>query len=156
MKGQQCKMCANVSHIVNKRHQLCLSCNRNRLSKQTVVKPKKHGARRVSAVSRKGAEIQERLKETYALIDLTRERVCVGCGTTRNLSRAHILSRQKCHNLGKPELIYDKRNIAYLCLSIGESVGCHSIWDDGREDDKARLLCYDSFQEWLNFIHQSK
>lgn len=61
--------------------------------------------------------------QAYDEIALERQHVCTGCGSKNNLSHSHLVSR------GDQELKAVKANIQYHCLSMGEKVGCHTLWE---------------------------
>lgn len=69
---------------------------------------------------------------------------CVGCGATFPLSRAHIIRVSD-----RKDLEMNLRNIAYLCMSTPDKVGCHKIWDDGTEEQKKKLQCYETFMKFI-------
>ena len=69
---------------------------------------------------------------------------CVGCGSHFRLSRAHII-RISLHK----ELEFDLENIAFLCMSGPDKVGCHTIWDDGTLEEKRKLCCFDRFMKYI-------
>jgi hypothetical protein len=72
------------------------------------------------------------------------ERYCRGCGSyIKPLSRAHILRVSQYK-----ELQLDIENMRYLCLSVGGK-GCHEIWDDGTNEDRRKLKCYDEFMAFI-------
>ncbi len=87
-------------------------------------------------------------------MDYVEEKVCRGClqyqGGNIKLSHSHIISRADCKRIGKPELIYDRRNITYHCMSFAEHVGCHSKW----ENPTQRSLLED-YQMNIDFITQA-
>ena len=87
----------------------------------------------IKKLSGKQAVIQAKYILTIADMDYTHEKVCSGClryqGGEIKLSHSHIISRQDCHNIGKPELIYEPENITYHCMDFGNHRGCHSKWE---------------------------
>jgi len=75
--------------------------------------------------SKKQEKITEELHRVYQEIDTEREPICTGCGRGDvPLSHSHLISRKK-----RPDLITEKRNIQFHCLSIGGREGCHDRWD---------------------------
>lgn len=74
-------------------------------------------------------EIDIRYRLACIEMDYIEEKVCTGClryqGGDIKLSHSHIISREDCKRIGKPELIYDRDNITYHCMDFGENEGCH-------------------------------
>ncbi len=94
-------------------------------------------------ISPKQAKINKLYKAMLSQKEIT---FCSGCGTTKHLSPSHIISRQDCKNIGRPELIYDPDNVDWLCLSIGR-LGCHSRWETPSE--RKELPCYDRYIDYI-------
>jgi len=95
-------------------------------------------------ISNKQKEIKKRLNKVYAEIAFERGHYCEGCGRTEAavpLSHSHIIPRSR-----RTDLICDKDNIQYLCLSIGNRRGCHELWESR---DKTKLLCYHKNLEYI-------
>jgi len=95
-------------------------------------------------ISNKQKEIKKRLNKVYAEIAFERGHYCEGCGRTEAavpLSHSHIIPRSR-----RSDLICSKKNIQYLCLSIGNRRGCHEIWESR---DKTKLLCYHKNLEYI-------
>ena len=96
-------------------------------------------------ISNKQKEINKRLNKVYASISFERGHYCEGCGRTEAavpLSHSHIIPRSR-----RSDLICDKDNIQYLCLSMGDGRrGCHDIWESR---DKKKLLCYHKNLEYI-------
>jgi len=95
-------------------------------------------------ISNKQKEIKKRLNKVYAEIAFERGHYCEGCGRTEAavpLSHSHIIPRSR-----RADLICDKDNIQYLCLSIGNRKGCHELWESR---DKTKLLCYHKNLEYI-------
>lgn len=92
---------------------------------------KRIGAKRSKPkqISSKQKEINHLYKLTCADMDYTTEPVCTGClkyqGGDIKLSHSHIISREDCKRIGKPELIWDRNNLTYHCLDFMNNVGCH-------------------------------
>ena len=101
-------------------------------------------------VSSKQSFIDREYKKTCIEMDYTEEKVCSGClrhqGGDIKLSHSHVISRQDCHNIGKPELIYDRENLRYHCMNFGHNKGCHSKWENPTQrttlDDYQRNIKY--------------
>lgn len=98
----------------------------------------------IKKLSGKQAVIQAKYILAVADMDYTQEKVCSGClryqGGEIKLSHSHIISRQDCHNIGKPELIYEPENITYHCMDFGNHKGCHSKWES--TTNRSLLLDY--------------
>ena len=86
----------------------------------------------------------------YKEIDSERECVCFGCGRgDKPLSHSHTISRKKCKEIGKPELIYDKDNIELECF--GDNHSCHYIWEHGTIEQKEKLL---NFAKKMKYVRK--
>lgn len=161
--------CGSKRPIVNKRHYLCQQKNHERLHGETQFETRKKNYKpiasktpikikktRINNKSQKGKEINDAYIEIIKEIDQEREMVCDGCGRHQGgeirLSHSHIISRQECHNIGKPELIYDKRNIQLHCMTFGNHKGCHEIWEGPQ---KHLLLDFDQNMKFIKSIDQT-
>lgn len=69
---------------------------------------------------------------------------CAGCGTNFPLYRAHIIRVSY-----RKDLEMDLMNMAYLCMSTHDKIGCHKIWDDGTLEEKRKLNCFNRFMEYI-------
>ena len=84
----------------------------------------------MKAISNKQSKINKELNKVYEEIADEREHKCTGCGRYDvPLSHSHLISRSR-----RRDLITDKRNITYHCLTFGSRVGCHSIWESKNKD----------------------
>tara|TARA_R110002020_G_scaffold151278_1_gene328317 strand:- start:251 stop:580 length:330 start_codon:yes stop_codon:yes gene_type:complete len=93
-------------------------------------------------ISKKQNNINKELKKVYKEIETERGHYCSGCGRSDvPLSHSHLIPRSR-----RPDLITDKRNITYHCLSMGERTGCHDIWEGIKRD---RLLDYPKNMEYI-------
>ena len=100
--------------------------------------------------SNKQTAIDYQLRKTYQQIDNEREPVCEGCGRgDKPLSHSHTISRNRCKQIGKPELIYDKNNIELECF--GTSTSCHDVWDGAGIKDQMKL---NNFNKKMLFIEE--
>lgn len=123
------------------------------LENESKVKEKKKRKRYkpLSKQSKKQVEIDYNYKLVCQDMDYTTEPVCTGClryqGGDIKLSHSHIISRQDCHNIGRPELIYDRDNLTYHCLDFGENTGCHRKWESPKE--RKSLQDYDQNIEFI-------
>jgi len=87
-------------------------------------------------MSKKHEKIKRKLVKVYKEIALERPFNCSGCGMsgyTVALSHSHIIPRSR-----RLDLVLDKKNIVYHCLSINKT-GCHDIWES---KDRFKLLDY--------------
>lgn len=78
-------------------------------------------------MSKKHEKIKRMLIKVYKEIALERSFNCSGCGKSGYvvpLSHSHLIPRSR-----RLDLVTDKNNIQYHCLSIGEAKGCHDIWE---------------------------
>jgi len=96
-------------------------------------------------ISNKQKEIRRKLNKVYSQISYERGHYCEGCGRTEGdvpLSHSHIIPRSR-----RADLVCDKKNIQYLCLSMGDGRrGCHEMW---QSRDKSKLLCYHKNLEYI-------
>lgn len=77
-----------------------------------------------------------------------RDAVCQGTGRRDlPLSFSHTISRARCKELGKSELIWDENNIEVE--SMGASDSAHYIWEHGNLEMKKTLL---NFKKKLEYI----
>ena len=71
-----------------------------------------------------------------------RPHYCTGCGRSGvPLSHSHLIPRSR-----RSDLVTEKKNITYHCLSMGERKGCHDIWES---KDRYRLLDYHKNMEYI-------
>ena len=89
----------------------------------------------MKAISPKQKGINKELKKVYKEIAEEREHKCTGCGRYDiPLSHSHLIPRSR-----RRDLITDKRNITYHCLTFGTRKGCHDLWES---KDRTMLLDY--------------
>lgn len=92
--------------------------------------------------------IKEKLINIYKKIDTEREPVCCGCGRGGiPLSHSHIISRKRCKEIGKPELIYDEDNIELECFFDNRS--CHHVWEHGTLAEKKKMINFAKKMEYV-------
>lgn len=96
----------------------------------------------MKAISKKQKDINKKLGKVYMEIMEERGHYCTGCGRSDvPLSNSHLIPRSR-----RSDLICDKRNITYHCLSIGGRKGCHEMWEGvGR----TKLLDYHKNMEYI-------
>lgn len=70
------------------------------------------------------AYTNEELYAVYDEIALERQHKCDECGTNNRISHSHLASKGLFQKLATK-----KENIVYHCLSIGNTVGCHSKFE---------------------------
>jgi len=92
-------------------------------------------------ISDKQKKEKRRLSIIYNQIAEERGHYCTGCGRTTNLSHSHLIPRSR-----RKDLVADKRNITYHCLSIGEHKGCHDMWES---KERVKLLDYCKNMEYI-------
>ena len=98
----------------------------------------------MKAISKKQSAINRELKRVYKEMELNRGHYCTGCGRSDvPLSHSHYIARSR-----RKDLETDINNITYHCLSIGERIGCHQLWEGGIAD-KQRLLDYPKAMEYI-------
>ena len=91
-------------------------------------------------ISDKQKKINSQLKKVYKELELERGHYCTGCGKTGNLSHSHLIPRSR-----RPDLVTDKRNITYHCLSLDRK-GCHDMWET---KERIKLLDYHKNMEYI-------
>lgn len=104
------------------------------------------------------AEIHKNYKQTCNEILLEREQVCQGTGRTDlPLSFSHTISRKRCQQLGKSELIWDKANIELESFEepCSNPTTSHNIWEVGSLEMKKKLLNFTRKLEYIK-IHDSQ
>ena len=131
-KKGKCSICGTETFIVNANYKCCNRCNKKRLSKRS------------NPTKEKRKLIEEKKKDVYAEMAATREHVCSGCGTTQRLSHSHIIPISR-----RPDLATDINNIVYDCMSFGDIVGCHNIYEHGTEEQKRNLFNYEERMEYI-------
>jgi len=92
-------------------------------------------------ISDKQKKEKRKLSIIYNQIAEERGHYCTGCGRTTNLSHSHLIPRSR-----RKDLVTDKRNITYHCLSIGEHKGCHDMWET---KERVKLLDYCKNMEYI-------
>ena len=95
----------------------------------------------MNKISDKQKKEKRRLTIIYNQIAQERGHYCTGCGRSTNLSHSHIIPRSR-----RKDLVTDKRNITYHCLSIGEHKGCHDMWES---KERTKLLDYCKNMEYI-------
>lgn len=99
-------------------------------------------------ISKKAQKKRQELFKVYSEIAETREHKCTGCGRYNySLSHSHIIPRSR-----RPDLTTDIKNITYHCLSMGEIIGCHDIWEHGTMEEKKMLLDYESNMDYIKSV----
>ena len=92
-------------------------------------------------ISDKQKNIKRRLAVIYNELSEERGYYCSGCGRSDvPLSHSHIIPRSR-----RPDLVTDKRNITYHCLSLNRK-GCHDMWES---KDRIKLLDYHKNMEYI-------
>jgi hypothetical protein len=87
--------------------------------------------------------IKRKYAEVCDKIDTTREPVCQGSNRGDvPLSHSHTISRARCKEIGKTELIWDPNNIELEGFEEPTSnpTKSHNIWEVGSWDKKSNLL----------------
>ena len=94
------------------------------------------------SVSIKQKDINKKIRKAYKEIALERGHYCTGCGRADvPLSHSHLIPRSR-----RADLSFDKANITYHCLSMGERKGCHEIWESR---DRDKVLDYHKNLEYI-------
>ena len=93
-------------------------------------------------ISDKQKKENRKLSSVYKEIAEERGHYCSGCGKSNvPLSHSHLIPRSR-----RKDLVTDKRNITYHCLSIGDHKGCHDLWES---KDRVKLLDYHKNMEYI-------
>lgn len=177
--SEPCTECGYNAPIVNKKYGLCGNCNYKRLhdgkSKQEVYaerrkskngelpqrKNKKCNIRNISKLNSykcsdgskvTQSEINRRYVDTCTRIKQEREPICQGTGRTDlPLSFSHTISRKRCKEIGRTELIWADGNIEIESYTPpgSNSEAAHNIWDAGNLEKKKTLLNFDRKLEYI-------
>ena len=97
-------------------------------------------------------QIESRYSAICRLIDIRRPPICQGTGRGDvPLSHSHTISRARCKELNKTELIWDPDNIELEGYEEATSnpTMAHNIWENGSCSQKVKLL---NFQRKLDYI----
>jgi hypothetical protein len=99
-------------------------------------------------VSKKQSKINTELKKVYKELQEERPQYCTGCGRSDvPLSHSHLVPRSYNKSLET-----NKNNITFHCLSMGERVGCHTIWESKH---RHKLLDYMQNLEKILLLDES-
>lgn len=148
-----CSKCSFKGELNNSHFRLCLKCNRKRLEEsnpkdtQSIVKRKIIARKPIRIKSDKQKESDKKLRQVYEKIGLDRERKCEGCHKQEGqviLSHSHTIPRSR-----RKDLIADKNNIGYHCLSMGEHIGCHDKFASGNLEIMNKLFDFESRMEYI-------
>lgn len=144
---EKCSNCGLVKKIVNKHFRMCDRCNEKRLKA-------KKGNKKTSIVKKtdKQKEIDKKYSECISEIKNEREMRCESCGSySKPLSFSHIISRKRCKEIGREDLIYDKRNIIIECYEAPSSFpeSCHNQWELSQLD---KCKSHMTYEYKINFI----
>ena len=89
----------------------------------------------------KQSKIKRDLNKVYKEIKEERGHYCTGCGRSDvPLSFSHLIPRSR-----RSDLITDKRNITFHCLSLNRK-GCHDMWESR---DRIKLLDYHKNMDYI-------
>jgi len=103
----------------------------------------------------KNQAVKRKLAETYKALALSRPDVCVDCSNSKGYpnSWAHIISRNRCRQIGKIELIWNPENIKRRCQGATDS--CHYIYDNSSIGEKTKLKTFLSDLKFMQ-IHDNQ
>jgi len=171
--------CGMKRYIVNKKHYLCQEKNYERIHGcKNIKKPikkfngdsskedlsilkKKFSIRKISPQERyrcsdgslvSQVQINRKYAECIDKIALDRPPICEGTGRgDLPVSFSHTISRVRCKQIGKTELIWDAENIEIESFHERSSnpFGAHNIWEDGSLEQKKGLI---NFSKKMSFI----
>jgi len=146
---EKCKGCGFDKYIANRTHMLCDDCNqmrlhggnratveRNKYSKRMELLSEKRKTSQVQAKTikktKKQTSIDGKYSDVVAELKQEREAFCETCGHTHKpLSVSHTISRKRCKEIGRIDLITDKENLVIECFEAPTSnpTACHNIWE---------------------------
>lgn len=140
-----CVGCGQEQYLVNAKHGLCNPCNTKRLNEGKDPKVYELKKTAINPISKKQ---QAKNKELYAVYEQlkTPNMCCSGCGTKERLSPSHVIPRSR-----RADLITDPRNITWHCMSMGEIVGCHEIWES---HDRPKLKDYEKNMAYIKEVDE--
>lgn len=139
--------------------------NENVWGQRSKIYKSKKKLKPIKQVSSKQSTIERAYKLTCIDMDYTTEPVCTGClryqGGNIKLSHSHIISRADCKRIGREDLISDRENLTYHCLTFAENTGCHQKWENPIErktlnDYKKNIAYIKSINEELYLRYTSK
>jgi hypothetical protein len=91
----------------------------------------------VKQITAEQALINRAYRITCADMDYVEEKICSGClkyqGGDIKLSHSHLISRKHCKEIGRIDLISERKNLTYHCLDFGENTGCHRKWENPKQ-----------------------
>lgn len=171
MEKTKCLHCGNVRVIINRKYHLCNNCNWKRLhpgEKKKVYQlkrtPLKRGRSKIKKISDENKyKTSSGMLVSQSYIDdmyrnvcqkIVHERYKMCQGTHRvdlPLSFSHTISRQRCKDLGKAELIWDSENIELESFEAPTSkpTAAHNIWESGTIEQKRSLF---NFERKMNYL----
>ncbi len=141
-----CSKCKELKEIENIKFMLCSGCN--------IYRPKEKKKYQLKKVSPQGAKRTAEKKAAYKVMDETTEHICSGCGQGGvPLSHSHLIPVSL-----RKDLEADPENIVYDCLTIGNGIGCHDIWEHGTINERQMLLNYEYrmrmvFKKDIKYFH---
>ena len=104
--------------------------------------PLKQGKKRINKVSKKQKEVGLEYGRVIQELKVEREFVCECCGRGDRLSLSHLVPRSFDANL-----ITEKKNIRWHCMSMGSQVGCHTKWENPAL--RQQLELYEEYMEMV-------
>lgn len=117
---------------------------------------KKKKQKPIKQVSSKQAPIERAYRLTCIDMDHTTEPICTGCGRYQGgdikLSHSHLISRADCQRIGKSELISERENLTYHCMTYAGHIGCHNKWES--PIDRVNLLDYEKNIEYIRSVSE--
>ncbi len=145
MIKEKCSKCNIDSYIVNRTHKLCDDCNQIRLhgsnrNGTNKIKASKINDRRKTIIYKKPVfkktEKQQIIDKKYSEVvkEILSERdpCCETCGKhNMPLSISHTISRKRCKEINRIDLITDKENLVVECFGAPSSypTECHNLWE---------------------------
>ncbi len=169
-KDECCSGCNKPKPIVNRTHWLCDDCNQLRLhgGNRRQVELNKYKQRMNKLVERrttttpikktkKQSKIDSDYSKTVKQMTEEREQFCETCGHTHKpLSVSHTISRKRCKEIGRIDLITHKDNLVFECFEAPTSnpTACHNIWEL-QQLKKYQDINPDMLRKRLSFVKEN-
>lgn len=124
--------------------------------REKLLPKKKKKQKPIKQISSKQVPIERAYRLTCIDMDHTTEPICTGCGRYQGgdikLSHSHLISRADCQRIGKSELISERDNLTYHCMTYAGHVGCHNKWES--PVDRVNLLDYEKNIEYIKSVSE--
>ena len=135
--------------IENKDTGLCSSCNRSQRKEAQLLTREPKERKPIRKYGLGQAKITKKLWHTYDAMDKkagTKRFTCQATGEFSSyIDHDHTISQKRCKQIGKPELIWDERNIVY------SSRTAHMEWESYKDGMFAK---HKNFHERMAFLKE--